>query len=75
MVTLYHWDLPTTLQNYGGFLNDSIVDWFRDYAKLCFDEYGDKVSYFDNSNKLRHIDILFIFTITMRYEIWTLTFS
>ena len=44
MITLYHWDLPQALMDYGGFLNDSFVDRFRDYAKLCFDEFGDRVS-------------------------------
>jgi beta-glucosidase/6-phospho-beta-glucosidase/beta-galactosidase len=43
MVTLYHWDLPNTLQTKGGWLNDSIIPLFKDYASLCFEEYGSKV--------------------------------
>lgn len=43
MVTLYHWDLPQTLQNSGGWLNESIVTPFNDFATKCFEELGPKV--------------------------------
>ncbi|VEN50230.1 unnamed protein product [Callosobruchus maculatus] len=43
-VTLYHWDMPQPIQELGGFLNDNFVDWFGDYAELCFKHFGDEVS-------------------------------
>src|SRR2546423_12456048 len=39
-VTLYHWDLPETLDNRGGWLNRDIADWFCDYAVTMFDALG-----------------------------------
>ena len=34
MLTLYHWDLPATLDRLGGWLNPASADWFADYAQL-----------------------------------------
>ncbi|XP_072173496.1 lactase/phlorizin hydrolase-like [Diadema setosum] len=43
VVTLYHWDLPQALQDYGGWENDTLADLFNDYADLCFQTYGSRV--------------------------------
>ena len=44
MVTLFHWDLPAYLENnYGGFLNSSIQQYYTDYADICFRYFGDRV--------------------------------
>ena len=46
MVTLIHGDLPEGLNKYGGWLNESIVDHFNNYARKLYSELGDKVGYY-----------------------------
>ena len=43
-VTLYHWDLPSTLQDKGGWMNRDIAKWFADYAALVQNRYGDRLA-------------------------------
>ncbi|XP_044490211.1 beta-glucosidase 12-like isoform X1 [Mangifera indica] len=51
-VTIFHWDLPQALEDeYGGFLSHRIVDDFRDFAELCFKEFGDRVKYWITLNE------------------------
>ncbi len=50
-VTLYHWDLPLPLEKAGGWLNKATVDAFINYAKICFDAFGDRVKHFITFNE------------------------
>ncbi|KAK9157249.1 hypothetical protein Scep_003823 [Stephania cephalantha] len=43
-VALFHWDVPQALEDdYHGFLSPLVVDDFVEYAKLCFERFGDRV--------------------------------
>ena len=50
-LTLYHWDLPQTLQARGGFQNPEIADWFEEYAEAAKKLYGDKVKRYFTINE------------------------
>lgn len=42
--TLYHWDLPSSLQDRGGWMNRDISGWLADYATLVAGRFGDRLA-------------------------------
>ncbi|XP_010497097.1 PREDICTED: beta-glucosidase 32-like, partial [Camelina sativa] len=51
-ITIYHWDIPQALDDeYGSFLSPRIIDDFRNYARFCFQEFGDKVNLWTTFNE------------------------
>lgn len=42
--TLYHWDLPQTLQDKGGWPNRDMAGWFADYAEIVTKALGDRIT-------------------------------
>jgi beta-glucosidase/6-phospho-beta-glucosidase/beta-galactosidase len=43
LVTIYHWDLPSTIQAQGGWESAVVVDYFKTFADVVFEEFGDRV--------------------------------
>lgn len=55
VVTIYHWDLPEVLQDKGGFLNESIINWYADYARICFENFGEDVKFWITFNEAKQV--------------------
>ena len=51
VVTLYHWDLPQSLEDKGGWRNRYTVDAFINYAQTCFEELDSLVDYWITFNE------------------------
>jgi len=51
LVTLYHFDLPLALLQKGGWLNQESVQWYKNYAKVIFENFGDEVCHFITFNE------------------------
>ena len=50
-MNLYHFDMPMSLQEKGGWLNRETVEAYVHYAKICFELFGDRVKYWFTHNE------------------------
>ncbi len=50
-ITLYHWEFPQALQDKGGWLNEDVIAWFGEYAKVVAQNFSDLCEYFFTLNE------------------------
>lgn len=41
--TLYHWEMPSTLADLGGWRNRDVADWFADFTQVIMSRIGDRM--------------------------------
>ena len=55
VVTLSHFEIPLHLANeYGGWRNRRMIEFFVRFAKVCFERYKDKVKYWMTFNEINN---------------------
>ncbi|XP_074042783.1 myrosinase 1-like isoform X2 [Leptinotarsa decemlineata] len=50
MITMFHLDLPLPLERIGGLTNPYLSNYFEDYARILFENFGDRVKYWITFN-------------------------
>ena len=50
-ITLFHWDLPQSLSDRGGWLNENTIQAFVRYAAVICEHFSDRVTYFSTINE------------------------
>ncbi|HIX81809.1 MAG TPA: glycoside hydrolase family 1 protein [Candidatus Erysipelatoclostridium merdavium] len=51
LVTMFHFDLPQALEERGGWEKRESIDWFVNFAKVMFENFGDRVKYWLTINE------------------------
>ncbi len=51
LVTMFHFDMPAALDKKGSWSNRESVDWFVNFARVLFENYGDRVKYWLTINE------------------------
>jgi len=48
---LYHWDLPQSLEDEGGWANRETAFRFQDFAGIMFEHFGDRIQHYSSLNE------------------------
>lgn len=61
-MNLFHFDMPVALQEIGGWENREVVEHFANYAKTCFELFGDKVDrWFTFNEPIVHVEMGYLY--------------
>ncbi|MDO5026250.1 MAG: glycoside hydrolase family 1 protein [Tissierellia bacterium] len=57
LINLYHFDMPLSMQEIGGWTNREVVESYVRYARICFDLFGDLVDrWFTFNEPIVHVE-------------------
>lgn len=51
MVCMFHWDIPEVLVGKGGYESPQFPQWFQEYARVLFVQFGPMVKYWFTHNE------------------------
>ena len=51
IITMFHFDMPAALEEKGSWSNASSSEWFKEFARVLFGNYGDRVKYWLTINE------------------------
>lgn len=51
IITMFHFDMPAALDQRGSWSNRDSVDWFVNFSKILFENFGDRVKYWLTINE------------------------
>ena len=58
LVTMFHFDMPVALNERGSWSARESVDWFAEYARVLFENFGDRVKYWLTINEQNMITLV-----------------
>lgn len=58
LVTMFHFDMPAALDKRGSWSNSESVDWFLNFAKVMFENFGDRVNYWLTINEQNMLTLI-----------------
>lgn len=51
IVTMFHFDMPAALDKKGSWSNRESIDWFLEFSRILFENFGDRVKYWLTINE------------------------
>ena len=68
LVTMFHFDMPAALDKRGSWSNRESVDWFLNFAKVMFENFGDRVKYWLTINEQNMLTLAILYAASPLYS-------